>query len=74
MSHARMPRLALTCLLLASVACAVEDDSAPNWTLRETLRIGSGDEGPTSFSWVKGIAPDSLGRMNRPGFSGGSVS
>lgn len=50
--------------MVASLACgAVQDESAPTWALRETLRIGSGDEGPTSFSWVKGIAADSLGRI-----------
>ena len=35
----------------------------PEWTLRETLRIGDGDEGPTSFSWIKGIAEDADGQL-----------
>jgi hypothetical protein len=56
----------LTPLVLA-VALACTGDSGPTnastWTLQETLRIGSGDEGPTSFSWVKGIDVDSAGRI-----------
>lgn len=55
--------LAAACLLLT--ACAKDRDSgdAPTWTLQETLRIGEGDEGPTSFSWVKGIAEGTDGRI-----------
>jgi hypothetical protein len=56
-------RLALSVLVAACASCAVEEVSTPTWTLREEVRIGSGDEGPTSFSWVKGIAADSLGRI-----------
>ncbi len=57
----------LPALTLALVlgACAGERGpvEAPTWTLRETLRIGAGDEGPTSFSWVKGIAEGKDGRI-----------
>ncbi len=56
-------RLAVASLLAASLACGGEEVTTPTWSLRETLRIGSGDEGPTSFSWVKGIAVDSIGRI-----------
>lgn len=52
-------------LLLVGTACGGErgGSEVPQWTLRETLRIGEGDEGPTSFSWVKGIAEGSDGRI-----------
>jgi len=33
------------------------------WTLTETLRIGGGDTGPTSFNYIKSIAVDAKGRM-----------
>ena len=33
------------------------------WTLTETLRIGGGEAGPTSFSWAKSIDADSKGRI-----------
>lgn len=43
-------------LLLLACARPSEAPAVPQWTLRETLRIGGGDDGPTSFSWIKGIA------------------
>jgi hypothetical protein len=57
--------VALVALASALAACeqATERASAPTWTLRETVRIGSGDEGPTSFSWIKGLAEDSSGQV-----------
>lgn len=60
-----MTRRLLPLLLVAALACSGESGSkvAPIWTLQETLRIGSGDEGPTSFSWIKGIEADSTGRI-----------
>lgn len=56
--------LSLT-IALSALACAGERsaDTVPQWTLRETLRIGEGDEGPTSFSWVKGVAEGADGRI-----------
>jgi hypothetical protein len=50
---------------LSLLACGGEPavETTPTWTLRETLRIGAGDEGPTSFSWVKGIAEGADGRL-----------
>ncbi|MBA3853711.1 MAG: hypothetical protein C0503_04795 [Gemmatimonas sp.] len=55
---------ALLVLLVAS-ACGGERGASevPQWALRETLRIGEGDEGPTSFSWVKGIEEGADGRI-----------
>jgi hypothetical protein len=62
----------LICTLLSAsvlAACGGEadrtrrDPAAPTGRLRETLRIGSGDEGPTSFSWVKGVATDARGHV-----------
>jgi hypothetical protein len=56
----------LLLLTLTLVACSDDTsvvEQTPQWTLRETLRIGSGDEGPTSFSWVKGIAEGADGRI-----------
>lgn len=60
-----MSRRLLPLLLATALACSGESGPtvAPVWTLQETLRIGSGDEGPTSFSWVKGIETDSTGRI-----------
>lgn len=61
-----MPRHTLLVLALTTlIACADRDAdrTTPTWTLRETVRIGSGDEGPTSFSWIKGVATDSLDRI-----------
>ncbi|HRN53690.1 MAG TPA: 6-bladed beta-propeller, partial [Gemmatimonadaceae bacterium] len=57
---------ALLVLLVASAsACGGERGASevPQWALRETLRIGEGDEGPTSFSWVKGIEEGADGRI-----------
>ena len=54
----RLSGLALLALASALAGCerTTERADVPAWTLRETVRIGSGDEGPTSFSWVKGLA------------------
>lgn len=51
--------------LLALAACDGERgvESVPEWRLVETLRIGAGDEGPTSFSWIKGMAEGADGRI-----------
>lgn len=54
---------ALTLIALAACGGDRATDDVPQWTLRETLRIGEGDEGPTSFSWVKGIAEGADGRL-----------
>jgi hypothetical protein len=52
-------------LLLIGTACGGERSGpdVPQWALRETIRIGEGDEGPTSFSWVKGIEEGADGRI-----------
>ncbi len=55
--------LALALTLSACDSGASREAAVPRWTLEETLRIGSEDEGPTLFSWVKGIESDSLGRL-----------
>lgn len=34
-----------------------------NWKVTETLRIGGGDTGPTSFNYIKSIAVDAAGRI-----------
>lgn len=56
-------RIALLCSALLACNAERRVPEAPTWRLVETLRIGAGDEGPTSFSWVKGIAEDSAGRI-----------
>lgn len=60
-----MARRLLPLLIATVLSCVGESGPtvAPVWTLQETLRIGSGEEGPTSFSWVKGIDADSTGRI-----------
>lgn len=58
--------VALLAFAMAVVACdqgSGERTSVPVWTLRETVRIGGGDEGPTSFSWIKGLAEDASGEL-----------
>ncbi|MBX3132546.1 MAG: 6-bladed beta-propeller [Gemmatimonadaceae bacterium] len=55
--------LVTACLLLTACAKDRDGTDAPTWTLRETLRIGEGDVGPTSFSWVKGIEEGADGRI-----------
>ena len=55
---------ALASLILA--ACAGEQpatDHAATWTLSPELTIGGADEGPESFSDIRGIAADSRGRI-----------
>ncbi len=50
---------------LALTACADTPvvEQTPQWTLRETLRIGGTEDGPTSFSAIKGIAEGTDGRL-----------
>ena len=54
-----MPRMRLTTIAVASMLAfntrAVAQTPA-TWTLTETLRIGGGDAGPTSFNYIKSIA------------------
>lgn len=63
----RWSRLAACALAGASVlsGCAEQAVRSPTaqWTLTSDLRIGSEEDGPTLFSWVKGLEVDSLGRM-----------
>jgi hypothetical protein len=60
-----MPRLGLLLFCLVVAACSRDGGpaEAPTWTLRETVRIGSGDEGPMSFAWIKGLAEGKDGRL-----------
>lgn len=59
------PRLVLLTLLSLAGAAACTERGAVNtteqWTLTETLRIGSEEEGPRLFSWVKGLEVDDAG-------------
>lgn len=67
MTRARRRAVATLCVALATAGCGGSAEIAeggPTWTLTETLRIRSSDEGPTSFSWVKGIAVDARGRIH----------
>lgn len=48
------------CVIAACAERRVEQ-STEQWQLTETLRIGSEDEGPTLFSWVKGLEVDDNG-------------
>lgn len=64
MSDHRARRAALACLMLA--ACAgepPESDGIATWALTPELTIGGADEGPGSFSDVRGLAVDALGRV-----------
>ncbi|MCC7004120.1 MAG: hypothetical protein IT357_18340 [Gemmatimonadaceae bacterium] len=66
MTCARVRRNTATIALLClGTACAPRDVATPTpqWTLTADLRIGSEEDGPTLFSWVKGLEVDSLGRM-----------
>lgn len=61
----KLPRILVAGLAAVTVACSASYNDADEvtWTLNETLVIGSGDEGPTSFSWIKGVAVDESGRI-----------
>ena len=65
MSETRLRRAALLSLLVA--ACSGEApearDTVAAWTLEPELTIGGADEGPESFSDIRGIAADSRGRI-----------
>lgn len=55
-----------SCSLAVLVACGDREEShdVPVWTLTETLRIGTMEEGPASFGgWIKGIDADGQGRV-----------
>jgi len=56
-------RAALLCLAVAACSGESATTAIPEWRLTETLRIGAGDEGPTSFSWIKGMAEGADGRL-----------
>ena len=53
--------VALTTTL--SIATAGRAQTPATWTLTETLRIGGGDTGPTSFNYIKSVAVDAKGRV-----------
>lgn len=55
--------LAVAALALGACADRSSDATASAWTLTEELRIGTMEEGPASFGWVKGIAVDGQGRI-----------
>lgn len=59
----RSRRALLVVSAVAALACTSAERELPTWTMREMVRVGSGDEGPTSFSWVKGVAADARGRI-----------
>lgn len=50
-------------LALLAFATPYVAQAQARWTLKETLRIGGADAGPTSFLRTKGIAADSKGRI-----------
>ena len=57
-------RLAITLLVSALLSACSERaalTTAEQWQLTESLRLGSEDEGPTLFSWVKGLEVDAQG-------------
>ena len=64
---AKLRRGTTTCAIVVGVllGCSAPTDSvgAPEWTLRESVRIGGDDDGPTSFSWIKGLAETPDGRL-----------
>ncbi|MFN0099133.1 MAG: hypothetical protein ACKVS7_10695 [Gemmatimonadaceae bacterium] len=51
--------------LILTASCAERQSAKPTeqWQLTETLRIGSENEGPTLFSWVKGLEVDNKGGL-----------
>ena len=61
----RLSGCALLALVSALAGCerTTRNASVPTWSLRETVRIGNGDEGPTSFSWIKGLDEDASGHV-----------
>jgi hypothetical protein len=48
---------------LAALAISSSAGAQPRWRLVEDLRIGGGDEGPTSFNDIRDIAVDKSGRV-----------
>lgn len=59
----RLSLAPVTVLLALAAGCASVEQSAPRWTLTETLRIGGAEAGPTSFDRIKSIAVDTIGRI-----------
>ena len=57
----RIPKLLLAATLAFSTRAPAQTPAT--WTLTETLRIGGGDTGPTSFNYIKSIAVDAKGRL-----------
>jgi sugar lactone lactonase YvrE len=58
--------LLVSCTVAGLIACGdrAESHDVPQWTLTETLRIGTMEEGPASFGgWIKGIDADGQGRV-----------
>jgi hypothetical protein len=62
-----MRRTALMSLTLLSIGCLAHAQGraevAPTWTLVEDLRIGGEDEGPKSFSDIRGVAATKNGNI-----------
>jgi hypothetical protein len=56
--HTRTLRLAVALAAAFAVACCLPAavPAQARWSLREDLRIGSSDEGPTLFTDIRGIA------------------
>lgn len=63
MTSHRMLRVALVLGSSLSVGSSAIAQAPAHWTLTETLRIGGGDSGPTSFNYIKSIAVDTKGRV-----------
>jgi hypothetical protein len=53
--------LMLAALLVISPGASAQ--APATWKVTETLRIGGGDTGPTSFNYIKSIAVDAAGRI-----------
>lgn len=50
-------------LLAACISLPALAQTPATWKLTETLRIGGGDAGPTSFNYIKSLAVDAKGRI-----------
>ena len=59
----RFPGLLAMALMLASCAERGPDNEFETWVITESLRIGTMEEGPASFGWIRSVDADGQGRV-----------
>lgn len=59
----RFPGLLAFALLLASCTERGPDNEFETWVISESLRIGTMEEGPASFGWIRSVDADGQGRV-----------